>query len=120
MRIWGVPPAAGRLRTALADRGNYPNSYLRNLANDRTPRAVHSMRFSHIPPPSSTRHLAKTLENVFSQPIRHFKIIAYLVERFLHHGVVALLAEVVEILAREVDPLGAARYRLRHSFRLFN
>ena len=36
-------------------------------------------------------------------------VIAYLVERFVHHGVVALLAEVVEILAREVDPLGAAR-----------
>ena len=29
----------------------------------------------------------------------------YLVERFLHHGVVALLAEVVEILPREVHLL---------------
>ena len=36
------------------------------------------------------------------------QVYAYLVERFLHDGVVALLAEVVEILAREVDPLGAA------------
>ena len=45
MRIWGVPPAGGlllQLPTAQADRGNYPNSYRRNLANDRTPRAVDS------------------------------------------------------------------------------
>ena len=45
---------------------------------------------------------------------------AYLVERFVHHGVVALLAEVVEILAREVDPLGAARDRIITHSDIFN
>ena len=41
--IWGVPPAGGPLLllpTAQAGSWNSPNSYLRNLANDRTPRAV--------------------------------------------------------------------------------
>ena len=43
MRIWGVPPAGGPLLwlpTAQGGRGNYPNSYLQNLANDGTPNSV--------------------------------------------------------------------------------
>ena len=43
MMILGVPPAGGpllQLPTAQADRGNYPNSYLRNLTNDGTPNRV--------------------------------------------------------------------------------
>ena len=44
MRIWGDPPLL-YLPTAQADRGNYPNSYLQNFANDWTPRAVEMFCF---------------------------------------------------------------------------
>ena len=49
MRIWGVPPAGGPLlylHTTQAGRGNSPNSYLQNLANDGTPNSVCFKKFN--------------------------------------------------------------------------
>ena len=49
IRIWGLPPAGGPLLwllTAQADRGNYTNSCLQNLANDTPPRSVLKMTIS--------------------------------------------------------------------------